>query len=98
MGLNTSGMDIEERTASPRSPRRRTTGARWLMSLATQRKGTISRSKLPPDAAVAEAKSSAKAMSICVEEIRLEGTRNLRLGALRSKRKLTIAGLWLICR
>ena len=98
MGLNTSGMDMDERTASPRSPLSRTAGTRWFMSLATQRNGTISRSKSPREAAVAGAKSSAKAMSIWVDEIRLVGTRNLPLGLLMSNRKLTMEGLRLSCR
>ena len=69
-------MDIDERTASLKSPSRITTGPRWFRSLATQRKGTIRRSKSPSAAAVAGANSSVRAMSICVEEIRFRGTRN----------------------
>ena len=51
-----------------------TTAPRWFMSLATQRKGTIRRSKSPSQAAVAGAKSSVRARSICVEEMRFVGT------------------------
>ena len=99
MGLNTSGMDIDERTASLRSPRRITTGPRWFMSLATQRKGTIRRSKSPSAAAVAGANSSVRAMSICVEEIRFRGTRSrFPEGLSTSMRRLKNAGLLPTCR
>ncbi len=74
MGLNTSGIDIDERTASARSPSRSTTPRRAFMSLATQRKGTIRSSKRPPAAAVAGAKSSIRAISTGVEESRFEGS------------------------
>ena len=68
------------------------------MSLATQKKGTIRRSKSSPAAAEAGANRSISAMSICVEETRLVGARNLRRGLFRSKRKLTNEGLLPICR
>ena len=67
-------MDIDERTARLKSPLRITTGRRLFMSLATQRNGTIRRSKSPCAAAVAGAKSSVRARSTCVEEIRFVGT------------------------
>ena len=99
MGLNTSGMDIDERTASLRSPRRITTGPRWFMSLATQRKGIIRRSKSPSAAAVAGANSSVRAMSICVEEIRFRGARSrFPAGLSTSMRMLRKPGLLPSCR
>mgnify|MGYP007009084053 CR=1 FL=1 len=92
-------MDIEERTASLSSPRRNTTGRRWFMSLATQRKGTIRRSKSPSAAAVAGANSSVSAMSICVEETRFVGTRNrFPAGPSTSMRRLRNEGLLPTCR
>ena len=92
-------MDIDERTASLRSPSHITTGSRWFRSLATQRKGTIRRSKSPSEAAVAGANNSVRAMSICVEEIRFRGTRNrLPEGFSTSIRRLRNAGLLPTCR
>ena len=86
-------MDIDERTASLRSPERSTTGSRAFMSLATQRKGTISSSKSPPQAAVAGAKSSVRAMSIWVEEMRFVGVRkSLTESSPRLRRKVTNDG------
>lgn len=92
-------MDIDARTASLRSPLRMTTGPRWFMSLATQRKGTIRRSKSPPEAAVAGAKSSVSAMSICVDESRFVGTwTRWPPGRLRSTRTFRKPGIRPICR
>ena len=90
-------MDMEERTASLKSPLRITTGSRAFMSLDTHRKGTISRSKSPSEAAVAGAKSSVSAMSIGVDEIRFV-TRNRLPELPRFIRTLIKAGLWPICR
>ena len=64
MGLNASGMDIDERIASPMSPLRSTTGRRVFISLATQRNGTIRLSKSRREAVVAGPNRSARARSI----------------------------------
>ena len=90
-------MDIDERTASLRSPLRITTGSRAFMSLETHRKGTIRRSKSPLAAAVAGAKSSVSAMSIGVEESRFV-TRNRLPAPPTFIRTLRNAGLCPICR
>ena len=87
-------MDIDERTASHRSPLRITTGSRAFISLDTQRKGTIRRSKSPPAAAEAGANSSVSAISIGVEEI----TRKRLPELPRFRRTLINDGLWPICR
>lgn len=90
-------MDIDERTASHRSPLRITTGSRAFISLDTQRKGTIRRSKSPPAAAEAGANSSVSAISIGVEEIRFV-TRKRLPELPRFRRTLINDGLWPICR
>ena len=92
-------MAIDERTASLNSPLRSTTGRRWFMSLATQRNGTIRRSKSPSEAAVAGAKSSVSARSICVEEIRFLGTwKRFPAGLSTSISRLRNEGLLPTCR
>ncbi len=64
-GGKTTGMAIDARTASARSPDLSST-ARWrLTSVAMQRKGTISLSKSPRQATLAGLKSCSSAMSIC---------------------------------
>ena len=63
--ISTTGMAIDARTASARSPDLSST-ARWrLTSVAMQRKGTISLSKSPRQATLAGLKSCSSAMSIC---------------------------------
>ena len=93
IGLNASGMAIEARTASPRSPVLSTQGLRATRSLATHRNGTMSRSKSPPEAVEAGVSSSASARSICDDEMRWLGStsRDLFLASLRfsSSRRLS---------